>query len=78
MGVYLLVKINTLAKLILIGLVFSFSLTMSRQSLSGKVRRAPRLTIIELLHEKLDVEKFFPFTEKKFLILFGYINHSAS
>jgi len=51
---------------------------MSRQSLSGKVRRAPRLTIIELLHEKLDVEKFFPFTEKKFLILFGYINHSAS
>ena len=47
---------------------------MSRQSLSGKVRLSPRLINIELLHKKLDVDKFLLFTEKKFLILFAYIN----
>jgi hypothetical protein len=39
---------------------------MSRQSLSGKVRSSPLLINIELLHEKLDGEKFLLFTEKSF------------
>jgi len=46
---------------------------MSRQGLSGKVRPSPRLIIIELLHEKRDIEKFFPFTEKSFLIFSFFI-----